>query len=220
MNTISPPANIIAFRELLQSKFPGAHPVRKERVETWSTGVSCLDAAGLQRGTVTEIVGTGISPGVGLLMAALLQRETAVAEYTAVVDGSDAFDPWSVPAAHLDRLLWVRCQQTTQAIKAADLLLRDGNIPLVVLDLQLYAPRDLLRLPSSVWHRLRMLGEKSGVTTCIFTPSPTISCAATRLTLDQSFTLADQDRLRSDALQALRTRQDGFRAAHDLVRAG
>ncbi|WP_075088110.1 hypothetical protein [Verrucomicrobium spinosum] len=97
MNTLLLPANVIAFRELLQSKFPGAHPTRKEG-EALITGVACVDAVRLPRGAVMEIVGEKASSGVGLLLAALLQRESAVAEYTAMVDGCDAFDPWSVPA--------------------------------------------------------------------------------------------------------------------------
>lgn len=211
MNTLLLPANVIAFRELLQSKFPGAHPARKEEGEALITGVACVDAVRLPRGAVMEIVGERASSGVGLLLAALLQRESAVAEYTAMVDGCDAFDPWSVPALSLERLLWVRCQQVTQAIKAADLLLRDGNISLVLLDLQLYATRDLLRLPSSVWHRLRMLGEQSGVTTCIFTPGPLISCAASRLVLEPSLAADDQYRDRADLVSALRTSAEGVR---------
>lgn len=205
---MSLPANVIAFRELLQSKFPEAHAVRQEAKTTWHTGVASLDAIQLPLGTLIEIVSESSSSGVGLLQAALLHRETAVAEYTAMVDGSDAFDPWSVGASELDRFLWVRCQQLPQAIKAADLLLRDGNIPLVLMDLQLHSARELLRLPSSVWHRLRMLGEKSGVTTCIFTPSPVISCAATRLLLHPSFTLEDHQRPTPDLTHALQVQAD------------
>lgn len=208
---MSAPANVIAFREVLQRKFPEAHGLVKPPSEVWATGVACLDEAGLPRGRVTEVVGGSLSAGVGLLVAALLRRQTPVTEYTALIDGSDAFDPWSVGGRDLERLLWVRCRELPQAIKAADLLLRDGNIPLVLLDLQLYPVRELLRLPGSVWHRLRLLGEKSGVTTCIFTPGAAVAGAAARLVMQSSFGLADVHLPAGELVPGLKMRPEAGR---------
>ena len=191
VNTISP-ANIVAFRDFLRARFPEAHAEHGHEAEIVDTGLSCLDALGVGRGTITEIVGPPRGSGTGVLLAALLQRDATVTELTALVDGSDAFDPWSVPAEALERLLWVRCREPAQAVRATDLLLRDGNIPLVLLDLQLHSLRAVQGLPSSVWHRLRLLAEKSGTSLCAFTPVRTVTCARTRLVVNHRFRLDDQ----------------------------
>ena len=190
MNISTIPSNIIAMREFMRERFPEAHACTKLEIEPARTGLSLLDGLGLGKGAVTEVVGT--QAGTGLLIACLLERETAVWEPTALVDGCDAFDPWSVPPAALERLLWLRCRETAQAVKATDLLLRDGNIPLVLLDLQLHQLRVVQGIPSSVWHRLRLLAEKSGTSLCVLTPGRAIPCARSRVMLEPRFTLADQ----------------------------
>lgn len=194
VNTITP-ANIVAFRDFLRERFPEAHAQRLgpgQGLEAPSMGLSCLDMLGISRGSITEVVGATPGCGVGVLLAALLQRETTVTELTALVDGSDAFDPWSVEPGVLERLLWVRCRDAARAVRATDLLLRDGNIPLVLLDLQLHSLRAVQGLPASNWHRLRLLAEKSGTCLCAFTPVRTVTCARTRVVMNQQFRLEDQ----------------------------
>jgi multidrug efflux pump subunit AcrA (membrane-fusion protein) len=63
-------------------------------------------------------------------------------------------------AADLSRLLWVRCRQASEALQAADILLRDRNFPLVVLDLKLNPSTQLRRIPGTVWHRFGRLLEQ------------------------------------------------------------
>lgn len=203
MNTIQP-ANIVAFRDFLRARFPEAHAEHGHEVAAANSGLSCLDALGVGLGSITEIVGPPAGSGTGLLLASFLQREGTVTELTALVDGSDAFDPWSVPAEALERLLWVRCRKPEQAIRATDLLLRDGNIPLVLLDLQLHSLRAVQGLPSSVWHRLRLLAEKSGIRLCAFTPVRTVPCARTRMVVNHHFTLDDQYAARQNLAAQLR----------------
>lgn len=206
--------NIVAFRDFLKARFPEAHadlPVCDAPAMA-APRVSCVDSLGLRKGAITEVVAPVASCGGGLLIAALLERENACREFTALVDGSDAFDPWSLTAAALEKVLWVRCRESAQAIRAADLLLRDGNIPLVVLDLQSQPARAVQGLPSSVWHRLRMLAEKSGACLCAFTPVRTVGCAQTRVVLQHRWHLMDQYQVRSALLSALPVRMDRQRA--------
>jgi len=198
-----PPANIVALRDHLRAKFPAAHADRTSEATLLATGIPCLDAAGVARGALTEIVGERPSCGVALLIHALLERETAVREFTALVDGSDAFDPWSAAPRALERTLWVRCTNPLQAVKAADLLLRDGNVPLVLLDLQMHPPREAARIPAHAWHRLRALAEKSGAALCVFTPCELVSCARARILLDHAFTLEDLHRPRHELVAGL-----------------
>ena len=206
MNTETAAAKVIAFRDLLHSKFPAAHAVPRPAVAAALTGIACLDAIGLAKGAITEVVGEAEGCGVGLLIAALLQRETAVREPTALVDARDIFDPCSVPMETLERLLWVRCRDVTKAMRVTDLLLRDGNIPLVILDLQGHAAREVQQVPASSWHRLRVLAEKSGVALCAFTPCVTVPCARARLMLEQRFTIESLEQPREELIAALRAR--------------
>ncbi|MDB6120157.1 MAG: hypothetical protein JWO08_3938 [Verrucomicrobiaceae bacterium] len=206
MNNQPIPTNIVAMREFMRERFPEAHAHMEPESEPVRTGLSLLDGLGLGKGAVTEVVGT--QAGIGLLIACLLERETAVWEPTALVDGCDAFDPWSVPPNALERLLWLRCRETEQAVKATDLLLRDGNIPLVLLDLQLHPLRTVQGMPSSVWHRLRLLAEKSGCTLCVLTPGRAIPCARSRVMLESRFTLADQHEEHRELAAKLRLRTD------------
>ncbi|MEM7148126.1 MAG: hypothetical protein AAF591_23690 [Verrucomicrobiota bacterium] len=119
-----------------------------------------------------------------------------------LVDGSDSFDPQSHHPHTLHRLLWVRCHTAADAVKAADLLLRDGNLPLILLDLLLNPLPELQRLPPSAWHRLRALAEKTGAALLAFTPSPKIiPNTRLRLTLTSSLTLDDLDHSRPQLLQ-------------------
>jgi hypothetical protein len=199
----SPPANVIALRSQLRARFPGAHAAPAADPRLIATGIPCLDTAGVARGALTEVVGGLPSCGVALLIHALLERAGTVREVTALVDGSDAFDPWSAAPQALERTLWVRCTNPLQAVKAADLLLRDGNVPLVLLDLQMHPPREAARIPAHAWHRLRALAEKSGAALCVFTPCELVSCARARILLDHAFTLEDLHRPRHELVAGL-----------------
>jgi recA bacterial DNA recombination protein len=107
-------------------------------VETVSTGIAEIDslAGGLPRGALTEIFGPACSGRTSLLLSALAAR-TAHAEACALIDGSDAFDPHSAEAAgvELKQLLWVRCRNIEQTLRATDLLLQGGGFGFIALDL-------------------------------------------------------------------------------------
>jgi hypothetical protein len=91
-------------------------------------------------------------------------------------------------------------------MRVTDLLLRDGNLPLVILDIQAHTPREVQSVPASSWHRLRVLAEKSGVALCAFTPCQTVPCARARLMLEQRFTLEALERPRRELVECLRAR--------------
>lgn len=206
VNILREEVNIVQLRDFLRAKFPQAHEVRNTGAADLRTGVPCLDAAGVSIGGITEIMGESPGCGAGLVIAAMLEQRATAREATVLVDGCDAFDPWSVRPEALERVLWVRCRELTQAVKAADLLLRDGNVPVVLLDFQLQPLRALRGLPSSVWHRLRVLAEQSGAALCVFTPCRIVGCASSRVVLEQRFTLEDQNTSRSLLTARLRAR--------------
>lgn len=216
-------AQIIAFKDLLRERFREAQQVR-ERAVVAATGIAALDAAGVGGGMITEIVSAGAGMGAGLLLLALAEaRGEGVRRLVALVDGADAFDPRSADAATLERLLWLRCcRDARKAVRVCDLLLRDGNLPRVLLDLRFHTSRDLRGIPANAWHRLRMLAERSEAALCVFTPSRIVPCARSRLVVEQGFSLDDLDEPRETLLARLggRVERSALRDGRDLAVAG
>ena len=81
----------------------------------------------------------------------------------ALVDGRDGFDPHSAEAAgvELKQLLWVRCRNIDQALRATDLLLQGGGFGLIALDLSDIPPETVRYVPLNVWFRFRRAVEDS-----------------------------------------------------------
>jgi recombination protein RecA len=142
---------------------PFAYRDRKV-METVSVGVPGVDspAGGLPRGGLTEICGPACSGRTSLLLSALASR-TAEAEACALVDGRDGFDPHAAEAAgvELKQLLWVRCQNIDQALRATELLLQGGGFGLIALDLSDIPPETTRHVPLNVWFRFRRAVEDS-----------------------------------------------------------
>ena len=201
---------VVELRSLLREQFPEAHAPEKpaypengeneDREPGFSLGVKCLDELrAIEPGTVTELVGRRAGCGAGAVIAALVKAasEGEQKRHLALIDGTGSFDPQGLGEEFCRRLLWVRCRRdrVDHAVKAADLLLRDGNLPLVLMDLQLGSPRGIRPIPSSSWYRLRSLAEKTGAVFLVFTPEPLVPAAQLRIELQQTWHLDDIDRL-------------------------
>jgi hypothetical protein len=127
-----------------------------------STGISEIDllAGGLPRGALTEIFGPDCSGRTSLLFSALSVR-TAHLEACALIDGCDAFDPHSAEAAGVDlkQLLWVRCRNIQQTLRATDLLLQSGGFGFIALDLSDVSREVVRHVPLDAWFRFRRAVE-------------------------------------------------------------
>lgn len=130
--------------------------------ELVSTGIPSLDAVvgGLPRGAMTEICGPPCSGRTTVLLSALAAR-TAEGETCALIDARDSFDPAVASAAGvaLQQVLWVRCQNADQALRATDLLIQAGGFGLVAVDLSDIAPKILRYVPLNAWFRFRRAVE-------------------------------------------------------------
>jgi hypothetical protein len=188
---------VLQLRQLLADRF-GREVLPAE--EAYRTGLPALDAAGIPRAALTEVVCSG--PGGALLLYGLLAAALGL-ERVVLIDGKDSFAPKGLPAADLERLLWTRCHHAWEAIKAADLTIRDGNIPLVVLLLTLNAATELRKIPATAWHRLQMLAEKSAVTVLVFSPHAQVGCARLRVSVNGAFPLTKLHCCRSELMPAL-----------------
>jgi hypothetical protein len=110
----------------------------------------------------------------------------------ALIDGRDSFDPSASDGLGnpcLYHLLWVRCIEALDAIKAADLLLRDGNFPLVIVDLVLNPREELRKIPQTSWYRLQRLVEPAPTACLIMTRQGMVSSAQLKIVLENSWTL-------------------------------
>jgi hypothetical protein len=132
-----------------------------------------------------------LSAGTALLICRLLQSAAQDRYFLALIDGRDSFDPQPLGNTRLRHLLWVRCREAFEAVKAADFLLRDGNFPLVVLDLILNAPEELRRIPATSWYRLQRLVEPVPCAFLVLTRQSMISSAHLKLVLENNWTLRD-----------------------------
>jgi recombination protein RecA len=134
----------------------------RKTVTTVSIGIPEIDSltGGLPRGALTEIFGPSCSGRTSLLLSALSAR-TAQEEACALIDGADAFDPHSAEAAgvELRKLLWVRCKNIEQTLRATDLLLQGGGFGFIAVDLSDISPRLVRHVPLESWFRFRRAVE-------------------------------------------------------------
>jgi len=160
--------------------------------EMASSGIQQIDAltGGLPRGCLTEVSGAESSGRTSLLLAAL-SAATRREEICALIDVSDAFDPYSAVAAGVDlgRLLWVRCgshaqasvlsrrrrqpaslqererrrmeDPVEQALRTVDLLLQSNGFGMVAIDLAGVPPKIARRIPLTTWFRFRRAVENT-----------------------------------------------------------
>jgi hypothetical protein len=193
--------NVIELRRLLENKFPGLR-TRADELGTrsrdyWPTGLRQIDETlrgGLPRGALTEVVAAQCGRGGAFFLSRLLHQAAHEKQMIALIDGSDSFEVTQVEESDLSRLLWVRCRTAEEALKATDLLLRDGNLPLVLLDLAANPSAQLRKISATTWYRLQRIVEQTSTVSVIVTPRPMVSPAQARVTLQSRFLLADLER--------------------------
>ena len=110
-------------------------------------------------------------------------RAAFLRQFAAVIDGRDSFDAAALEPSTLSRLLWIRCHTAEEAVKAGDLVLRDGNLPVVLLDLALNPVAELRKIPAPTWYRFQRIVEQSTATFIVLTPQALIAPAEVRVTL-------------------------------------
>jgi hypothetical protein len=164
-------------RDLLRSR----EAVHRE--EPFPTGLERVDAGlagGLERGLVTEVVGTRSCGRFGLVISTLA-RATSGGHPATLVDLGDGLDPDVALRAGcaLERILWVRPRKLREALAAAEIAL-GGGFPLVVLDL---GPPPLVgtRGVETAWLRLRQACEKRRAALLVSTPYRVCGSVARRV---------------------------------------
>jgi hypothetical protein len=205
-----PAANIIELRQLLAERFPGLH-TRADELSTarrafWPTGLPQLDErlqGGFAKGALAEIAAEQHGSGSALLLTALIHRALGENKFVGVIDGQDSLDVTQL-GEDLSHLLWVRCRSAEEALKAADLLLRDGNLLLVLLDLVSNPAAQLRKIPATTWYRFQRLIEQTSAVCVVLTPRAMIAPAQVRITLHSRFSMSAMEREQQELLHGLK----------------
>ena len=182
---------ILDLRKLLADRFPHSSPAPASIL---STGVQFLDqtiGGGFPKSAITELIAPKLSAGSASLIHALLRSAQRDNHFVALIDGADSFDPGSSDNAALQHLLWVRCRKAFDAIKAADFLLRDGNFPLVIVDLVLNSADALRKIPQTSWYRLQRLVEAVPSACLVLNRQSRVGSAQLKIVLESSWSLKD-----------------------------
>ena len=164
-----PPESLAALRLLLAERFPQAAPRPAAVLPTSVDAIDDVTGGGLPVGGITEVVALAPSSGGQLLISSLLAATRARRMRAALVDARDAFDPQSHDPLLLQHLVWVRCRTLDEAMHAADILVRDANLALVMVDLRGVAARALRGVPATTWYRLQRALERTDMAMVVFT---------------------------------------------------
>jgi hypothetical protein len=190
-------ARLAELRLLLAEKYP---TTKHKPGGILPTGLAAVDAGGggLRRAALTELSGT---TGAGaVFLQAMLRAVCRERCFAALVDAARTFEPESCPASSLARLLVVFCADAMQAVQAADLLLRDGNLALILLDLQGVPRAQLRHIPANTWHRFQRLAEQTTAAVVVLTTEPIVEAAQVRVAGAGGWTLAAQRRWRHELM--------------------
>ena len=185
-----------------------------DAISSGSKKIDQLLGGGYAPGTITEIVEPLASRGAQSLLHESVQLSRSRLQFMALVDANHQFDPASENAYNLECLLWVRCPRQSDAIKACDILARDGNFPLLFVDLRQRSSIDFNGINANQWYRIQRVCERSRIAFVALTSTSTVPCANARIQLSEFLSLdyLDDTTHRSiDAIDAevlkLRSRQ-------------
>jgi hypothetical protein len=201
-------ANIVQLRDLLGQRFPNVRMGLAEKPPArpcFATGIPQIDGllqGGLPKAVITELVSA--QSGGALTLRRMLRHAGQHRQRVALIDGADTFDPTGLNNELLAGLLWVRCTDAAQALKAADLVLRDGNMPLVILDLHGNSEKQLRKIPGTTWYRLQRIIEPTPTALLVVTPKPMVSSAEARLSLANQFTLESWEQTEAELVSRMK----------------
>ena len=187
-------AAIIDLRKALAERFPQRAQPPTTVLPTHLSFLDQITGGGFPKSAITELISPRASAGSASLIHALLRSAQRDQHFIALIDGSDSFDPGSSEASALRHLLWIRCQKAFDAVRSADLLLRDGNFPVVIVDLVLNAPEELRKIPQTSWYRLQRLAEAVPSACLVINRQSMVSSAQLKLVLQNSWTLSDLEK--------------------------
>ncbi len=187
-------AAIIDLRKALTERFPQRSQPATTVLPTHLSVLDAITGGGFPKSAITELISPRTSAGSASLIHSLIRFAQRDQHFIALIDGSDSFDPGSSNNSALQHLLWIRCRKAFDAVKVADLLLRDGNFPLLIVDLVLNSLDELRKIPQTSWYRLQRLAESVPSACLILNRQSLVSSAQLKIVLENSWTPADLEK--------------------------
>lgn len=194
---------VVALRRLLDERYPAAHPRESRLIPTGVAGVDQLLHGGLVTGTLTEFVSAVPTGGSQLSIGSLMLSTRLAGQRIALVDAAASFDLNGLDDDAVAHLTWVRCATLGECWRATDLVARDPNYAVIVIDVRGFPERELLRTKDSIWVRLQRAAEHAETAIVIQSATPLVPNAAMRLTFAQPLNSHALTQPRPDLLASL-----------------
>ncbi len=191
---------ILELRKILADRFPQTSGAGSLCIPTGWFPLDSLLGGGLPKGAITQLVTPNISSGGAVVLHEIISSMQHLAQHVALIDCKDCFEP----GADHPLLLWIRCHNLRQALKATDLILRDGNLSLVILDFKENQDRELRQIPGSTWYRFQRIIEESRNTLLAITRHPVVVNAQITVSTLHRLSIDDLSTQRIDLIKFIR----------------
>jgi hypothetical protein len=198
---------IIELRKILAERHPQQTEARSSCLPTGWSPLDSLLGGGLPKGAITQLLIPNISSGGAIVLHEIIEAMQDISQYVALIDSKNCFEP----VADHPLLLWIRCHTVLQALKATDLILRDGNLSLVILDFKENLDKELRKIPGSAWYRFQRIIEENRNTLLTITRHPIVNSAQITVSTMHRLRMEDLSVQRADlikfiSLEIIRTR--------------
>ena len=194
---MTPSSQIIELRKILAERFPQQTVNPHLLTPTGWPPLDSLLGGGLPRGSITQLIVPQISAGGATVLHEIIETMHELSHSVALIDGKNSFEP----SADYPLLLWIRCQNAAQALKATDLVLRDTNLPFSVLDLKQNPDAELRKIPGTTWYRFQRIIEENNSTLLTITRHPIVSSAQINIMMMCQIELDDLTLFRPEIIQ-------------------
>jgi len=182
-----PSSKIIELRKILAERYPQQAGIHAQCTSTGWSPLDSLLGGGLPKGAITQLLIPNISSGGAIVLHEIIGAMHQASRHVVLVDGNDCFEPF----ADYPLLLWIRCHNAAQALKATDLILRDGNVPLTILDFKQNPDGELRKIPGPTWYRFQRITEESGTSLLTITRHPIARSAQVTLSMTHQLSIDD-----------------------------
>jgi hypothetical protein len=191
---------VIELRKILAERYPQETDKRSLSLPTGWSPLDSLLGGGLPKGAITQLLIPNISSGGATVLHEIIATMQDASQYVALIDSKDCFEP---AADDHPLLLWIRCHNVLQALKATDLILRDGNLSLVILDFKESRDKELSKVPESTWYRFQRIIEENRNALLTITRHPIVNSAQVTVSTRHQLCMDDLSTQRTDLIQFL-----------------
>jgi hypothetical protein len=186
---------IVELRQILAERYPQQTVAPTLCLPTGWSPLDSLLGGGLPKGAVTQFLIPHISSGGTTVLHEIIAAMHDVS--VALIDSKDCFEP----VADYPLLLWIRCSNVLQALKATDLILRDGNLSLAILDFKETPDKELRKIPATAWYRFQRITEENRSALLTITRHPIVNSAQITISTMHRLCIDDLASQRTDLLK-------------------